>query len=100
MNTIEIIVVRVYITEHTHALDDILKYLSKEAHIRGITVFRAIRGFGETGEHSTSLLDLSLDLPLVVEFFDEKDRIEHALKHLHHTIKPKHVIFWKAHTLA
>ncbi len=96
INSIEVIVARIYITESSHLLNKILKYLKNEAKIRGVSVFRAVSGFGETGDHAVSLLDLSLDLPLVIEFFDSKEKIEHALDYLNSTIKHEHIIFWHA----
>lgn len=70
MKTVDIVMVQVYITESSHLLNKIVSYLKKEAKIRGVSVFRAISGFGETGGHTALLIDLSLDLPLVIEFFD------------------------------
>lgn len=96
MKTLDVIVVRIYISESSHLLKKILGYLKDEAKIRGVSVFRAISGFGETGNHAASLLDLSLDLPLVIEFFDQKDKIDVALEYLSTTIKPEHIIFWDA----
>lgn len=96
MKKLEVIVVRIYITESSHLLKKITNYLKTEAKIRGISVFRAISGFGETGNHTASLLDLSLNLPLVIEFFDQKEKIEIALEHLNQTVKPEHIIFWNA----
>lgn len=77
-------------------LNTIVNYLKNEAKIRGISVFRAISGFGETGNHTASLVDLSLDLPLSIEFFDSQDKIEPALEHLSGIIKHEHIVFWKA----
>ena len=96
MKIMDVIVVRVYITESSHLLKTIVGYLKNEAKIRGVSVFRAISGFGETGNHTASFVDLSLDLPLVVEFFDSKDKIEPALDHLNEIIKHEHIVFWKA----
>lgn len=96
MKTVNVTFVRIYITESSHLLNTIVSYLKNEAHIRGISVFRAISGFGETGNHTSSLIDLSLDLPLAIEFFDSKDKIEPALEHLNHIIKPEHIVFWEA----
>lgn len=96
MNTVEVKIVRIYITEASGQLKIIIKYLQEEAKIRGISIFRAISGFGETGEHSSFLLDLSLNLPLVVEFFDEPKKINNILDHFSAFIKPEHIIFWTA----
>ena len=94
MKTVDIVLVRVYITESSHLLKTIVPYLKKEAKIRGVSVFRAISGFGETGDHSASLMDLSLDLPLVIEFFDKKEKVKPALEYLNSIIK--HIVFWDA----
>ena len=96
MKTADVIFVKIYITESSHMLNKIVSYLKKEAKIRGISVFRAISGFGDTGKHTASLIDLSLDLPLSIEFFDSKDKIEPALVHLSGMIKPEHIVFWEA----
>ena len=96
MNTIDVVVVRVYITESSHLLKEIMAYLSNEAKIRGVTVFRAIQGAGATGSHTTSFLDLSLDLPLTIEFFDDKEKVLLALEHLNTRVKPEHIISWEA----
>ena len=96
MKTIDVVMVKVYITESSKLLNTILSYLKTEAHIRGVSVFRAVSGYGESGSHASSLIDLSLDLPLSIEFFDEKDTIDLALEHLSQTIKPEHIVFWEA----
>lgn len=96
MKTVDVIFVKIYITESSHMLNTIMNYLKNEAMIRGITVFRAISGIGDTGNHTASLIDLSLDLPLSIEFFDSKDKIEPALEHLSGMIKHEHIVFWEA----
>jgi len=96
MKTMDVLFVKIYITESSHLLNTIVTYLKKEAKIRGISVFRAISGFGETGNHTVSLLDLSLDLPLSIEFFDSKDKIYPALEYLSGIIKHEHIVFWEA----
>lgn len=99
MKTIDVVFVRIYITESSHMLNTIVSYLKQEAKIRGISVFRAISGFGETGNHTTSLVDLSLDLPLAIEFFDSKDKVDSALTHLSGVVKPEHIVFWDGKTV-
>lgn len=98
MKTIEVLIVRVYITERSHLLSNIIDYL-KDVGIRGVSVFRAISGSGETGNHHASLVDLSLNLPIIVEFFDDdKNKIEKSLDHLNTIIRPEHIVFWEAKT--
>jgi PII-like signaling protein len=96
MKTIDVMFVRIYIKESTHLLNTIIAYLKKEATIRGVSVFRAISGFGETGDHSASLIDLSLDLPLTIEFFDSKAKVTVAINHLSTMVKHEHIVFWEA----
>lgn len=96
MKTTKVLVVRIYITESSHLLESIMNYLKNEAKLRGVTVFRAISGFGETGEQTASFMALSLDLPLAIDFFDIPSKVEPALEHLSKVIKPEHMIFWEA----
>lgn len=96
MKSIDVMMVRVYIMESSHLLDKILNYLKSEINVRGVSVFRAIKGFGSAGTHASEFLTLSLDLPLAIEFFDTKDKIEPALEHLNEMVKPEHMVFWDA----
>ena len=71
MNKLEVVFVRIYLTEGEGRLEELLQRLHDEEQVQGVTVFRGISGFGKSGKlHSSSLLDMSLDLPLVIEFFD------------------------------
>jgi PII-like signaling protein len=99
MKLVTVTVARIYITESSHLLNKMVDYLKDEAKIRGISVFRAISGFGDTGQiHSAKLVDLSLNLPLVVEFFDSKEKIMKALDYINSLVKPEHILFWEAQT--
>lgn len=97
MKTVDVTIVRIYISEKSHLLDKIINHLKNDTKIRGISVFRAISGFGESGDHTASLVDLSLNLPLVIEFFDDdQTKIEVALNHLNAMVKPEHIVLWSA----
>jgi uncharacterized protein len=99
MNAMKVTIVRVYIKESDHLLQSICDYLKNDAKIRGFSVFRAISGFGDSRVlHTSSLVDLSLDLPLAVEFFDEPKKIKEVISHLNKTIKHEHIVFWDAET--
>lgn len=98
MKVTTMVFVRVYVTESSHLLNKIIHYLKNEAKIRGVSVFRAVSGFGETSEHSALMLDLSLDLPLAIEFFDLKTKIEPVLEYLSSIIKDEHIVFWEVKT--
>ena len=54
--------------------------LLRARHCAGATVTRGIMGFGATARlHSAGLLDLSTDLPIVVECVDTEERIDAVL---------------------
>lgn len=92
----EIQVARIYLRE-TKGFKELVDFLHKEAKVRGVTVFRGIMGYGESGEiHQSNLLDLSLDLPIVIEFFDDPDKVKHVINQIHEKLTPHHVISWKA----
>lgn len=93
----EILFARVYVTEGDKLLAIIMKYLHDEIHIKGVTVFRAITGFGKSGAlHSSVLLTMSMDLPLVVEFFDETKKVEKAIEYLTQVVGTGHIVAWPA----
>ncbi len=93
----EITMVRIYLTEGEHQFEKLMAILHDEEKVRGVTAFRGIAGFGRSGKmHSSSLIDLSLDLPLVLEFFDSPEKVERVLAHLNTLIKPGHIISWPA----
>jgi PII-like signaling protein len=89
--------VRVYLTEGDHKLRELLDCLHDELRVGGVTVTRGIAGFGASGKmHTAAILDLSLDLPLVVEFFDAPDKVAAALARIHDYVGPGHVVTWRA----
>lgn len=97
MKIINFTIVRIYTYERSEILVPIMTYLKNEANIRGVTVFRAVSGFGGTGMRSTSLMDLSFSLPLIVEFFDVPEKISDVLEHLAPIVKKEHLVFYPAH---
>jgi len=97
MKTIEVTLVRVYLREEKAHLSRLLKRLNDEHKVRGVTVFRGIAGFGQSGQlHSSSLLDVSLDLPVVIEFFDEANKAAVVMKELYDVVGPGHIVSWPA----
>jgi len=49
---------------------------AREMHLAGATVLRGQMGFGKTSHlHTTKILRLSLDLPLVIEIVDSEEKI-------------------------
>lgn len=93
----QIEMVRIYLTEHEGVLDDILRCLHDEHRVRGVTVFRGISGFGASGRmHEARWTDLSLDLPVVVEFFDTPERTAEARAALEQWVASGHMVHWPA----
>ncbi len=98
MSSSEVTMVRVYLTEGERLLPTIMAKLHDEEKVRGVTVFRGISGFGKSGVvHSSTLLDLSLDLPVVIEFFDTPAKVSGILTHLRNLLPAGHVVSWTAH---
>ena len=87
--------VRVYLAESDHELKPLLKCLHDELKVCGVTVMRGVAGFGASGVvHSARLVDLSTDLPLVLEFFDRPDRARAAIERIKEFVEPGHVVSW------
>lgn len=90
-------VARIYLTEGEHQHEKVFEKLHDDHQVMGVTVFRGVAGFGRSGEvHSASLLDMSFDLPMVVEFFDEPEKVFLALDSLNDMIEPGHVLTFDA----
>lgn len=97
MNMVDITMVRVYLAEGRNDLTKVEKWLQDVAHVRGYTVFRGITGMGSDGKkHTASFLDLSSELPIVVEFFDTPERVEVLLDSLETLVKADHIVCWAA----
>jgi len=97
MNKLDVTFVRIYLTEGEGRMEGLLQRLHDEEQVQGVTVFRGISGFGKSGKmHSSSLLDMSLDLPLVIEFFDVPQKVNDILEHIRKDIKPGHIVSWSA----
>ncbi len=92
-----ITVVRIYLREGEHLLTKIIDFLHNEEKVSGVTVLQGIMGFGPDGQIRTNrLLDLSLDLPLIIEFYDLPERAEHVINHLQNHMGLSHVVSWPA----
>src|SRR5436190_10643803 len=76
---------RIFIGEmdklHSIPLYESLVLAAKKQHIAGATVLRGILSFGASSRiHTAKLLDLSYDLPVVIEIVDREDKIEQFLE--------------------
>ncbi len=98
----EVTVVRIYLSEADHGrrknlMQEILNILHDQHRVKGVTVFRGIAGFGDTGEvHASDILRLMVDLPLVIEFFDEPSVVQAVLGLLEGLVPDGRVVSWQA----
>ena len=81
------LLLRIFIGEsdkHGHkSLHDLIVEEAREQGLAGATVLRAIGGYGLSARmRSTRILDLSSDLPVVVEIVDEEGKIKAFLSFL------------------
>ncbi|CAN5595247.1 DUF190 domain-containing protein [soil metagenome] len=75
------ILLKIYIGESDkHGNRPLYEFLVQEAKkvgIAGATVWRGLEGYGaHRTVHSNKILDISTDLPIVVEFIDSSEKIE------------------------
>jgi PII-like signaling protein len=94
----EVTIVRIYLHEADHArhetlMQEVLNLLYDQHCLDSLSVFRAIAGFGNGGEiMQADLLRLSVDLPLVIEFFAAAQVIETVLPLLDKVIPSGHIL--------
>ena len=97
MKMLDVTMVRIYLNEGQHQMKGLIQLLHDEEKVRGVTAFRGVAGFGQTGKmHSSTILDISLDLPLIVEFFDDVAKVERVMEDLNKIVKPGHIVSWPA----
>jgi PII-like signaling protein len=79
------VLLRIFIGESDHwhgkPLHSAIVQAARERGLAGATVLRGIEGFGAKSViHTTRLLDLSTDLPIVVEIVDGEERVMEFLE--------------------
>ena len=84
--------VRIYIGESDQfehrSLQDAIVEECRGKGIAGATVLRGIEGYGANSRiHTTKILDLSSDLPIVIEIVDRPERLEAFMPHLEEMVK-------------
>ncbi len=85
-------------TDHWHGkpLYAAIVEKARELGLAGATVTRGIMGFGANSRiHTTAILRLSEDLPVVVQIIDRPDRIELLSKHLNEMVTEGLVVTWE-----
>jgi PII-like signaling protein len=97
MNQTAVTMVRVYCSDKDHEHRKIIDLLHRDHRVAGVTAFRGIAGFGKSGYlHAAGLLDVSLDLPVIIEFFDRPEKVTAVLERLNDTLGPGHIVSWSA----
>lgn len=82
---------RIFIGENDHyqgrPLYEWLVEEAKKQELAGATVLRGLMGFGKNSRiHTSRILRLSSDLPVVLEIIDTRDRLEAYLDSVEHAI--------------
>jgi PII-like signaling protein len=73
---------------------------ARELHLAGATVLRGPMGFGAHSRlHTTKILRLSEDLPMIVEIVDSKQKIDELLPYIDEMVKEGLVTLEKVHVI-
>lgn len=98
MNIKPITAARIYPLEGDDRIEKALNSWRDEVNILGATVFRGIEGRGSSRDiHISSLVDLSLALPLTLEFYDEPDTVIKAIETLQAKLHFDHIVSCPGH---
>ena len=78
---------RVFVGEsdkwHGRPLYEAIVLKARELHLAGATVLRGPMGYGAQSRlHTTKILQLSEDLPMIIEIIDAKEKIDELLPHI------------------
>jgi PII-like signaling protein len=78
------VLLRIFIGEnerwHHQPLYEAIVLKAREMHLAGATVLRGPMGFGKSSRlHTSKILRLSMDLPLVIEIVDSDEKIQSFL---------------------
>jgi PII-like signaling protein len=100
----EQMLMRIYIGERDkhdgRPLYEAIVRLLRERHFAGATVLRAIMGFGANARIRTQkVLDLSIDMPIVVECVDEESKIREVLPELDRMMGGGLITLERAHVI-
>ena len=97
MTVTDIRISKIFITENDHQLNKIISFLHDDEKVAGVTVYRAIEGYGDSGDlHQSSLVDFNFDSPLVIEFYDKPEKILQVIEDVKKKFEIKKVISWLA----
>ncbi len=73
---------------------------ARELHLAGATVLRGPMGFGAHSRmHTTKILRLSEDLPIIIEIVDSEEKIQTLLPHIDRMVEEGLVTLEKVHVI-
>jgi uncharacterized protein len=83
----EAVLLRIFIGEDDRykrlPLYEAIVLKAREMHLAGATVLRGFLGFGKSSHmHAANILRLSMDLPMVVEIVDSREKLNAFIPHL------------------
>src|SRR3989338_7815749 len=95
---------RIFIGEqekwHGQPLYEAIIHLAKKEGMEGATAIKGFIGFGcKSRLHTTKLLRLSEDLPILIEMVDSEDKINQFLPHLDEMVKEGLITLEKANVI-
>ncbi len=100
----EDILLRIYIGEHERyehiPLFEHIILKCRELNIAGATAFKGMLGYGADKKiHSSKIVDLSDNLPVLIEITDRKENIEKLMPYLDHAISKGFVTMQKVNVI-
>ena len=95
---------RIFIGEqdkwHSQPLYEAIIHLAKKEGMAGGTAIKGFMGFGcKSRMHTTKLLRLSEDLPIIIEIVDSEEKINGFLPHLDEMVKEGLITLEKANVI-
>ncbi len=95
---------RIFIGEsdkwHGRPLYEAIVLKARELHLAGATVLRGPMGFGAHSRlHTTKILRLSEDLPLIIEIVDSEERINELLPYIDTMVEEGLITLEKVHVI-
>ena len=97
MSIESVTVTRIYVSERDNLSEKIVQFLYDESKVDGVTLLRGVEGFSEDSPtYPPFKADFSVDLPLIIEFYDKPERVEATIQSLTRRFPLRHIVSWTA----
>jgi len=98
------VLMRIFISEsdryRKQPLSEVLLQLFLDRDVAGATVLKGAAGYGSSSQlHTDKLLRLSVDLPVVIEVVDSREKIDQLIPELDEVISSGMITLEKAHVI-